>query len=163
VTKPAAEALHQKLPAIVINLGWDNEVRTAMAPPPPPAAPAAPAAPKPMDPEAPLYAGLIQPIFERTCTGCHGADKQKGKLAMHNFEVLMKGGDSGEAAVVAGKSADSLILKRIALGADEDEHMPPKDKEQPSEKEIKILKWWIDGGAKTDVKIKDAGLPDDLK
>jgi hypothetical protein len=106
---------------------------------------------------------LIQPIFERTCTGCHGADKQKGKLAMHNFEVLMKGGDSGEAAVVAGKSADSLIVKRIALPADEDEHMPPKDKEQPSEKEIKILKWWIDGGAKTDVKIKDAGLPDDLK
>jgi mono/diheme cytochrome c family protein/uncharacterized membrane protein len=163
VTKPAAEALHQKLPAITINLGWDNEVKTAQAPPPPPPAPTANPEPKPIDPEAPLYAGLIQPIFERTCTGCHGADKQKGKLAMHNFEVLMKGGDSGEAVVVAGKSADSLIIKRIALPAAEDEHMPPEDKPQPSEKEIKILKWWIDGGAKTDVKIKDAGLPDDLK
>lgn len=163
VTKPAAEALHQKLPAITINLGWDNEVKTAQAPPPPPAAPTAAPEPKPLDPEAPLYAGLIQPIFERTCTACHGADKQKGKLAMHNFEVLMKGGDSGEAAVVSGKSADSLIIKRIALPPTEDEHMPPEDKPQPSEKEIKILKWWIDGGAKTDVKIKDAGLPDDLK
>ena len=161
VTKPAAEALHQKLPAIVINLGWDNEVKTAQAPPPPPPAPAP--EPKPLDPEATVYVGLIQPIFERTCTGCHGDQKQKGKLAMHTHELLMKGGDSGEATVVPGKSGDSLIVKRIALPADEDEHMPPKDKAQPTEKELKVLKWWIDAGAKTDVKIKDAGLPDDLK
>ena len=36
-------------------------------------------------------------------------------------------------------------------------------KDQLSEKELAILKWWIDGGAKTDVKLKDAALPDNLK
>ena len=167
VTKPAAEALFAKLPEITINLGWDNEVKKAMAaapvPAPPPAPAPAPAAPMPLDPEKPIYAGLIAPMFEGKCTSCHGDKKQKGKLAMHTLELLMKGGDSGEKTIVPGKSAESLVIKRISLPETEDEHMPPKDKPQLTEKEVKILKWWIDNGAKTDVKIKDAGLPDDLK
>lgn len=164
VTKPAAEALHGKLPAITINLGWDSEVKTAMAPAPAPAATPAPApAGGPLDPEKPVYAGLIEPIFVAKCTSCHGDKKQKGKLAMHTLELLMKGGDSGEASVVAGKSGESLIMKRIHLPKDDDDHMPPSDKDQLTEKEVKILKWWIDTGLKNDVKIKDSGLPEDLK
>jgi mono/diheme cytochrome c family protein len=172
VTKPAAEALHNKLPAIIINLGWDSEVKTAQAPPPPPPpaaapapapAPAAAAAPAgPPDPEKAVYAGLIQPIFNAKCIGCHGEKKQKGKLQVHTFDLLVKGGDSGEKTVIAGKSAESLIIKRTALPVDEDEHMPPKDKDQLTEKEVKILKWWIDAGLKNDVKIKDSGAPADL-
>lgn len=165
VTKPAAEALHQKLPAITINLGWDSEVKTAVvaAPPPPPAAPAPVAVIPPVDPEKPLYAGLVEPIIAARCTGCHGEKKQKGKLQMHTLELLLKGGDSGEKTIVPGKSAESLIVKRLSLPDSEDEHMPPKDKTQLTEKEIKTIKWWIDNGAKTDVKVKDAGLPADLK
>ena len=164
VTKPAAESLHAKLPSITINLGWDSEVKTAQAAAPPPAPTPTPApAAGPLDPEKPVYAGLIEPILASRCTGCHGEKKQKGKLAMHTLELLMKGGDSGEKTVVAGKSADSLIIKRLGLPPDEDEHMPPKDKDQLTEKEIKILKWWIDSGLKNDVKIKEAGLPEDLK
>ena len=163
VTKPAAEALHGKLPGITINLGWDNEVKTAQAPPPAPAPAPTTVAAGAMDPEKPVYAGLVEPIIAAKCTSCHGDKKQKGKLAMHTLELLMKGGDSGEKTVVPGKSAESLIFKRISLPKDDDDHMPPSDKDQLSEKEIKILKWWIDGGLKNDVKIKDAGLPDDLK
>ncbi|HWB03225.1 MAG TPA: c-type cytochrome domain-containing protein [Verrucomicrobiales bacterium] len=163
VTKPAAEALHQKLPAITINLGWDSEVKTAQAPPPPPApAPAAAAPAGPADPEKPVLAGLIQPILDAKCAGCHGEKKQKGKLQVHTFDLLVKGGDSGEKTVVAGKSGESGIIKRASLPADDDDHMPPKDKDQLTEKEIKILKWWIDGGLKNDVKIKDSGIPADL-
>ena len=166
-TKPAAEALHAKLPDIVINLGWDQEVRTAIvakaASPEAPAAPAAPAVAAAADPEKPLYETLIQPIFASKCLKCHGEEKSKGKLKMHTFAELMKNGDSGEATVVAGKSADSLIIKRALLPLEEDEHMPPSNKDQLSEKELAILKWWIDGGAKTDIKLKEAGLPDNLK
>lgn len=163
VTKPAAEALHTKLPGIVINLGWDNEVKTVMAAASTPEALPAPAAPAEADPEQPVYVALIQPIFNARCTGCHGEDKKKGKLQMHTFEALMKNGDSEEATVVPGKSAESLIIKRAALAAEDDDHMPPSDKEQLSEKQLGILKWWIDAGAKTDVKLKDAALPDNLK
>ena len=82
---------------------------------------------------------------------------------MHTFADLMKNGDSGEATVVAGKSAESLIIKRALLPLEEDEHMPPSNKDQLTEKELAVLRWWIDAGAKTDVKLKDAGLPDNLK
>ena len=166
-TKPAAEALHSKLPNIIINLGWDQEVKTAVAvaapvagtPPAPAAAPAA----GPADPEKPVYETLIHPIFAARCIGCHGEEKSKGKLKMHTFADLMKNGDSGEATVVAGKSAESLIVKRALLPLEEDEHMPPSNKDQLAGKELAIIKWWIDSGAKTDVKLKDAGLPDNLK
>jgi hypothetical protein len=40
--------------------------------------------------------------------------------------------------------------------------MPPEEKPQPSDREVALLKWWIDAGAKTDVKVKDAGIPADL-
>jgi uncharacterized membrane protein len=163
-TKPAAEALHAKLPNVVINLGWDQEVRTAIVAKAPAAdTPAAPAKAAAADPEKPLYETLIAPIFASKCVNCHGEEKSKGKLKMHTFADLMKNGDSGEATVVAGKSAESLIIKRALLPLEEDEHMPPSNKDQLSEKELAILKWWIDGGAKTDVKLKDAGLPDNLK
>jgi len=165
-TKPAAEALHAKLPNIVINLGWDQEVKTALvaaAPAAAPGTPPAPAAVAAADPEKPVYETLIHPIFASRCIGCHGEEKTKGKLKMHTFEALMKNGDSGEATIVPGKSAESLIIKRAALPLEEDEHMPPSNKDQLSEKEVAILKWWIDGGAKTDVKLKDSGLPDNLK
>ncbi|RYD32895.1 MAG: hypothetical protein EOP86_14650 [Verrucomicrobiaceae bacterium] len=170
VTKPAAEALHTKLPEIVINMGWDNEVKTAVAiaaaaaPAPAPAATVpAPAEAKPLDPEQPVYLALIQPIFLSKCAGCHGEDKKKGKLQMHTFEALMKNGDSGKPTVVPGKSADSLIIVRALLPKDEDEHMPPSNKDQLTDKELATIRWWIDSGAKTDVKLKDAGLPDNLK
>lgn len=163
VTKPAAEALHTKLPEIVINLGWDNEVKTLLAAAPAAETLPAPAAPVEADPEQPVYVALIQPIFNARCVGCHGEDKKKGKLQMHTFEALMKNGDSGEATVVPGKSAESLIIKRAALPGEDDDHMPPSDKDQLSEKQLGILKWWIDAGAKTDVKLKDAALPDSLK
>ena len=164
-TKPAAEALHAKLPNLVINLGWDQEVKTAVAVAAAPAAgtPPAPSAPAGPDPEKALYETLIQPIFAAKCIACHGEEKSKGKLKMHTFAELMKNGDSGEATVVAGKAADSLIIKRALLPLEEDEHMPPSNKDQLTEKELAVLKWWIDAGAKTDVKFKDAGLPDNLK
>ena len=162
-TKPAAEALHAKLPGLVINLGWDQEVKTVVAAAAAPAAPTAPAAPVAADPEKAIYETLIHPIFAAKCIGCHGEEKSKGKLKMHTFAELMKNGDSGEATVVAGKAGDSLIIKRALLPLEEDEHMPPSNKDQLSEKELAILKWWIDGGAKTDVKLKDAALPDNLK
>jgi uncharacterized membrane protein len=163
-TKPAAEALHAKLPNLVINLGWDQEVKTAVAVAAVPAgAPAAEPAAHVADPEKPVFETLIQPIFAAKCIGCHGAEKSKGKLRMHTFEELMKNGDSGEATVVAGKSAESLIIKVALLPLETDEHMPPSNKDQLTEKELATLKWWIDAGAKTDVKLKDAGLPDNLK
>jgi mono/diheme cytochrome c family protein len=168
-TKGGAEALHAKLPSLVINLGWDNVVgapapaaAVAMEKKPAAAASGDPVDPKKANPEDTVYVGLIQPIFNRTCVACHGEEKKKGKLQMHNFEAVMKNGDSGDAVIVPGKHGDSLAVKRILLPHDNDEHMPPEGKTQVNEVELAVLKWWIDAGAKIDVKIKDAALPADL-
>ena len=74
----------------------------------------------------------------------------------------VKGGKGGD-AIKPGNSAESSILIRMALPLDDEEHMPPEGKPQIEADEIAIIKWWIDAGAKTDVKVKDAALPDNLK
>ena len=44
----------------------------------------------------------------------------------------------------------------------EDEHMPPKDKPQPTEKEIALLHWWLENGNDTVRKVKDVPQPDPI-
>ncbi len=161
VTKPAAEALHAKLPKLIINLGWETVVG---APTPPPVVIVPPAEPAPLDPEALAFAAVIQPIFKEKCLGCHNAEKSKGKFALHDLANLLKGGEHAdkEPSVVPSKSAESAIILRPQLPADAEGHMPPPKKPQLTDKELNLLKWWIDAGAKGDVKVKDAGIPAEL-
>lgn len=100
----------------------------------------------------PVYATVIQPILDRTCVSCHGADKQKGKLRLDSFAETLKGGGDGP-AVVADQPADSLLLKRILLPLDDDDHMPPEGKPQPTADEVALLQWWIEAGAPGDATI----------
>ena len=164
VTKPAAEALHAKLPKLMINLGWENVIGAPVPPPAPAPAPAAPTAAAPVDPEAAAFTAVILPIFKEKCTGCHGTEKQKGKLQMHDFASLLKGGENQEKApaLVAGKSAESHVVLRVQLPVDNEDHMPPDKKPQLTDKELALIKWWIDAGANAEVKVKDANIPADL-
>jgi hypothetical protein len=116
--------------------------------------------------EQPVYGGVVEKIINTYCIKCHTTEKKKGKLLMESYELLMKGGQSmkeGKPAVVPGKSADSLMYSQLLLPKDDDLHMPPPDKPQPTTREIEVIKWWIDAGAKKDVAIKDAGVPPELK
>lgn len=88
----------------------------------------------------------IAPLFAASCTNCHGEDKRKGRLAMHTREGLERGGSSG-AAFVAGDVAASLLVQRLELPLDDEEHMPPADKPQPSAQDVALLKAWIAAGA----------------
>lgn len=97
-------------------------------------------------PEQPVYTAAVQPIFDRTCVECHKESKKKGKLRMDTYEELMKGGASGE-FFVANSVEESLFLQRIHLPMDDDDHMPPEGKKQPTEDEVKVLEWWVNAGA----------------
>lgn len=94
----------------------------------------------------PVYSAVVQPIMDKYCVQCHGPKKTKGKLQLDTFENLSKGGDSGE-VVVRGDSEKSLLIKRLLLPVDTDEHMPPEAKPQPTQNEVELLRWWIDSGA----------------
>ena len=89
----------------------------------------------------------IKPIFDKSCSKCHGAEKQKGKLRLDTLEATLKGGENGE-SVVKGNSAKSPLVHTIAR-LDPDAAMPPDGKGDPLSKEqIGIVRAWIDQGAK---------------
>jgi mono/diheme cytochrome c family protein len=92
------------------------------------------------------FGGAVSPIFKEKCTGCHGAEKQKGGLRLDSHEAVLKGGENGP-AVVAGDPAKSPLYQAITLGKDKDGHMPPPKKAQLTEDEIAKIKAWIEKGA----------------
>ncbi|WP_298866806.1 DUF1553 domain-containing protein [uncultured Gimesia sp.] len=89
----------------------------------------------------------IQPIFVKHCQDCHGPDAREGGLRLTNRKNILMRNDSGEPAIVAGKSDASILMHRVS-SQDEKEQMPPADTgERLSKQEIQILKQWIDQGA----------------
>jgi hypothetical protein len=87
----------------------------------------------------------IQPIFAERCNHCHGEDEQEGYLRLDAKAVVMKGGKSGP-LLVSGKSADSLLVHRLA-GLGTEKRMPLED-EPLSGEQIGLIRAWIDQGAK---------------
>lgn len=103
------------------------------------------------------YDKIVQPIFEARCASCHGAEKRKGKLALHTWETVMKGGDSGP-LWQAGKPAESELVRRLKLPHDDEEHMPPSGESQLAAEEIALIVRWIERGADHEAGIEDLKL-----
>lgn len=89
----------------------------------------------------------IAPIFEENCADCHGEDTQKGQFRLDRLATLLRGGDSGEAAVVPGDPAGSFLVKVIRHEEPELE-MPPKGGPL-AEEDIALIEQWIKEGART--------------
>jgi uncharacterized membrane protein/YHS domain-containing protein len=97
--------------------------------------------------EAPTwYESHVAPILTARCVNCHGPNKQKAQLAMHEPALLMKGSENGP-VLIPGDAAASEMLRHMRLPLDHDEHMPPEGKGQPTEAEIAALEAWIAAGA----------------
>lgn len=109
-----------------------------------------------------VYRDVVNPILKARCMQCHNANKSKGDLRMDDIELFKKGGENGP-AFIAGKSADSDMMKRCLLPLEDDDHMPPKGKAQLSENQITLLSWWIDQGAPFDKKIVELKPADNIK
>ena len=88
----------------------------------------------------------IQPIFAGRCYDCHGPKKSKSGLRLDDKSRALRGGDSGQPPFVAGKSAESQLILRVAGLAKEDEIMPPEG-DRLTAKQIGLLRAWIDAGA----------------
>ena len=87
----------------------------------------------------------VDAIIQDKCIVCHNHTTRKGDLNLESYATLMNGGKRG-APVVAGKSAESLLIK--FLEGTQQPRMPLGD--QLSAVEIKAIKDWIDAGAKGD-------------
>jgi len=111
--------------------------------------------------EAEVFRDLVQPIFESKCIACHQEGKIKGELRLDLLTGIQKGGKSG-ALFVAGKPELSLLIQRIHLPLEEEEHMPPKNKLQLTEEELEILSLWVSSGGGFDQKVMDLPQEDPL-
>src|SRR5437763_1080748 len=94
--------------------------------------------------DAPVaYARDAKPVLTARCYACHGALQQKGDLRLDTAGLVRKGGLSG-AAIVPGKSADSLLLAHVTA-ADGKPRMPPASEgDGLTAKQIETLRAWID-------------------
>lgn len=87
----------------------------------------------------------IQPIFRDHCYECHAGTTVEGGLNLGIKANAYRGGDS-EAAFIAGKSDESLLIQLVS-GQDESRPMPPEGNPRLTSEQIGLLRNWIDQGA----------------
>jgi Leucine-rich repeat (LRR) protein/uncharacterized membrane protein len=112
--------------------------------------------------DARVYSDVIAPILQTKCYSCHGASKQKGGLRMDDSVSLMKGGKDGK-VISPGHADDSEMIRRLLLPVDDEDHMPPKEKPQPTESQIALLHWWITEGASFSKKVNELQQEERIK
>lgn len=92
------------------------------------------------------FARDVLPILQKSCLACHEGDKPKGGLDLRNVAGLLKGGQSGEAAVVPGKPEASPLLRYIQDQV-EDLEMPPLSKRTKypalTQAQTETIRHWI--------------------
>jgi ankyrin repeat protein len=96
------------------------------------------------------FSRQIKPLLERSCVGCHSGEKPRGLFRVDCRETILKGGASGEAAIVPGHSEDSPLVVYVS-GRMPDSEMPPKAQRKRfpalSANDVALLRAWIDQGA----------------
>ncbi|PSK99825.1 c-type cytochrome domain-containing protein [Cecembia rubra] len=111
--------------------------------------------------EAIFYQDVIHPILSQNCNSCHNEKNKKGELVLNSPEWITKGGKNGK--VLDSKvPLNSTLLARMLLPHDDKEHMPPKDKRQPSKQEIALIHKWIEAGASFEVSLAKAGVKEEM-
>lgn len=102
----------------------------------------------PPKPVAVSYFREIRPIFQTHCHGCHQPAKPGGGYVMTTFATLQKGGESGEAAIVAGQPDRSELLSQITVH--NGEAAMPKGKPPLPAPQVELIRRWIAAGAQDD-------------
>jgi ankyrin repeat protein len=97
----------------------------------------------------------VQPLLAQKCYACHGEEVQQSGLRLDKRQNAMRGGDYGP-VIIAGKSAESKLIKRVING-DGGMQMPPTG--ALSAAEINTLKAWIDQGAEFRTELKAEAPP----
>ncbi len=98
----------------------------------------------------------VFPLVQKYCLPCHAEDNfNPSELSMDSYELMAAGGKHG-VPFVAGKSKESLIVKKLGEKPPSGDRMPLNAKKKIEEgkavwmkdDEMKIIAEWIDQGAK---------------
>ena len=88
------------------------------------------------------YVDHVMPFLENACLNCHNPDEAKGGLDLTSYGAMMAGGSGGE--IVQPGNPDGSRLYTLTAHIEEP-IMPPK-KPKSAEKDLAVLKKWIEGG-----------------
>ncbi|HXB74194.1 MAG TPA: PSD1 and planctomycete cytochrome C domain-containing protein [Candidatus Acidoferrales bacterium] len=88
------------------------------------------------------YARDIEPLLQKRCLLCHGAQQQMSGLRLDQNQAALKGGASGK-DILPGNSAGSRLIRLVA--GLETKVMPPMGARLTAA-EIGLLRAWIDQG-----------------
>ncbi|WP_027078731.1 c-type cytochrome domain-containing protein [Maribacter antarcticus] len=114
-------------------------------------------------PENPLlYKDVVGRILENKCVSCHNPNKTKGGLLMTSLDALLAGGEVGN-TIQPGNPEESEMIRRVHLPIEDEEHMPPEDKQALNEQEIEILERWIALGASDTLRLVHLQSSEQLK
>jgi mono/diheme cytochrome c family protein len=99
--------------------------------------------------QSPVNFAEVKAILSAKCLACHGADPKelKGDYDLRTREAAIKGGESGDAAIVPG-NAESSPLYRAVTWEDGAFQMPPKENDRLTAAQVTLIRRWIEGGAK---------------
>uniref|UniRef100_A0A7C2JZZ9 DUF1553 domain-containing protein n=1 Tax=Schlesneria paludicola TaxID=360056 RepID=A0A7C2JZZ9_9PLAN len=97
---------------------------------------------------ATLFRTRIRPLLAEKCLACHGQkpDDLKGAFDLRSRAALLKGGESGEPAVVPGQPDDSPLYRAITW-QDPEVAMPPKENDRLTAEQVAWVREWIRRGA----------------
>jgi uncharacterized membrane protein len=98
-----------------------------------------------------LYQDVIAPILRTRCYSCHGTTKQKGELRLDDPSHIAQGGKHGP--VIDALPDSGTLYERLMLPLEDEHHMPPSEKPQPSSAEIALIHAWLAEGAPFDKRI----------
>ena len=87
----------------------------------------------------------IRPILNQHCVQCHGGVKRNAGLSLLFRQTALEELESGEKAIVPGKPNQSELYRRIIH--EHPEKRMPLDAPSLTEKEVNLLKTWIEEGA----------------
>ncbi len=88
----------------------------------------------------------VRPILESRCFECHGAEKRKGRLQLHERALVMERTVKAGVVFLAGDPDGSPAIQRITLPAGDDDIMPPEGDPLTAE-QIELLTRWVAEGA----------------
>ncbi|EMI46901.1 planctomycete cytochrome C domain protein [Rhodopirellula sp. SWK7] len=87
----------------------------------------------------------VYPILEDNCLFCHGEDEQESGLRLDRRGYMLRGGDSGLAAVVPEHPEKSYLID-VINHVDKEMAMPP-DEDKIADEDIDLITRWIQAGA----------------
>src|ERR1043165_4940765 len=100
-------------------------------------------------PDTISYYKDVRPIIQQHCQGCHQPAKAQGGYVMTSFADLLKKTDNDEFGVLPGQPDKSEVYRQITPQKGEKPAMP-RGKEPLSDREVTIIKKWIEQGARDD-------------